>query len=450
MSDDSMPGKQQDRPIPEHRSILFLGVSEWNKWRCENPNIKPQLRLCYIRGRNFAEANFSNADLSEVDFRHSDLTEANFEDANLSGATLEGTRLERASFAGADLRMVNLNFASLRGANLRGTDLSKTLYLEQEQVDVAEGNWLTSLPPGLTYPHHWEKEPKPKLEPLPFSELSTPIFPPPRSIASMLSGETMPPIVEPESAATTDSIPLLQDVPSPIIMAWNAEGKIAVVAPKERPPARGLSPATRDLLAQALTDAAADLAKHIRSGNSDQNIANRLDAYARECAKGGAQLNVLRLDAIVRTLRNLAARDEDAFSYIDAAEFAVFTRNHDALTRFYPDFEDYQRALSSAPNIPAPPNLDLAKLLREPPGPDIIDVSIPDAIDDILPRGESLPDSRRTDTQETNERKFSLMKIVEGLKLALEMPGAAVSAIAAIRRLYAILKPLFDWLMLIF
>ena len=436
MSDDSMPGAPDDGPNPEHLAVLRQGLEVWNLWREQNPDIRPNLFKADLKRFILWDANLQGTDLEGANLEGAWLSLANLRGAlirqarlgnallggaNLSGADLEESQLSWADLYGADLTGAYLAGADLEGAILEGADLvggelARTVNLTQDQINVANGNWVTSLPHGMTYPDHWAKEPE--------AELDTGTSGPPK--------------------------PSLPTSPSPVPMAWSVAGKITVVPPRERPPAHGLSPETRDLLAWALTDAAADLAEHIRSGNSDQNIANRLDAYARECAKGGAQLNVLRLDAIIRTLSGLVRNDTDALSAIDSQEYSVFADDHDRLTRFYPDFEDYQRALASAPNIPAPPNLDLAKLLREPPGPDIIDVSIPDAIDDILPRGESLPDSRRTDTQETNERKFSLMKIVEGLKLALEMPGAAVSAIAAIRRLYAILKPLFDWLMLIF
>lgn len=426
MSDDS-PFDRYDEEVRQRLEcleILRQGADVWNVWRKENPNILPDLSQANLRRTNLKAANFSEINLRGANLEEANLDRAIFWGADLNRANLRWSYLVEADFGRADMREADLTGANLRWAffihPVDGARLNEALHLTQKQIETAEGNWRTLLPPGLIHPDHWDKEPE--------------ISPEPATDSTSASGTKLS----------------LSDIPSPVPMEWNADGKIAVVAPKERLFARGLSPATRDLLARALTDAAADLAKHIRSGNSDQNIANRLDAYARECAKGGAQLNVLRLDAIIRTLSGLVRNDTDALSAIDSQEYSVFADDHDRLTRFYPDFEDYQRALASAPNIPAPPNLDLAKLLREPPGPDIIDVSIPDAIDDILPRGESLPDSRRTDTQETNERKFSLMKIVEGLKLALEMPGAAVGAIAAIPPLYAILKPLFDWLMLIF
>jgi uncharacterized protein YjbI with pentapeptide repeats len=69
----------------EHRALLREGVRNWNTWREENGNIRP--------------------DLSRVDFNG----------ASLMRADLRGTDL-----GGADLREAALNWASLRGTDLGG------------------------------------------------------------------------------------------------------------------------------------------------------------------------------------------------------------------------------------------------------------------------------------------------------------------------------------------
>ena len=58
---------------PEHLKILEQGVEGWNKWRKENPDVRP------------------------------DLIEANLEGANLSGAHLRVANLEGANLSGANL-----------------------------------------------------------------------------------------------------------------------------------------------------------------------------------------------------------------------------------------------------------------------------------------------------------------------------------------------------------
>ena len=71
-------------------------------------------------------------------------------DANLRGARLIGADLSRA-----DLSLADLTGADLRAADLRGADLASCLFLTQAQLDAAEGDTGTRLPPPLTRPAHW-------------------------------------------------------------------------------------------------------------------------------------------------------------------------------------------------------------------------------------------------------------------------------------------------------
>lgn len=73
---------------PEHLDILRQGVSVWNKWRMENPNISPD--LCHI-------------ELNSSDFCAVNLMGTDFDYACLGGARLEGVNLSGASFRGANL-----------------------------------------------------------------------------------------------------------------------------------------------------------------------------------------------------------------------------------------------------------------------------------------------------------------------------------------------------------
>ena len=61
---------------PEHLKILKQGVEVWNKWREENPQIKPDL----------VNANLGGVNLSNADLSYANLVIANFKKAELSGA----------------------------------------------------------------------------------------------------------------------------------------------------------------------------------------------------------------------------------------------------------------------------------------------------------------------------------------------------------------------------
>jgi uncharacterized protein YjbI with pentapeptide repeats len=90
-----------------------------------------------------------------ADLRGADLTGRDLKGADLSGASLRGARLIGADLRGADLTLADLTGADLRGADLSGADVSQTIFLTQSQLDAANGDLRTRLPPALTVPGHW-------------------------------------------------------------------------------------------------------------------------------------------------------------------------------------------------------------------------------------------------------------------------------------------------------
>lgn len=101
----------------EHLKILKQGVEVWNKWREENPAVRP---------------NLLNADL--VGAR---LSGAHLHKADLRGANLRGALLQRTGLGGADLYTANLHGADLSGANLREAIL-RSANLKEAQIDEAD------------------------------------------------------------------------------------------------------------------------------------------------------------------------------------------------------------------------------------------------------------------------------------------------------------------------
>jgi hypothetical protein len=85
---------------------LLQDITEWNKWRKENPR--------------------TNIDLSKADLREAKLLKANLRNVNLRYANLTNANLEGASLLGASLRMANLSMANLVGASFRRAWLGAT------------------------------------------------------------------------------------------------------------------------------------------------------------------------------------------------------------------------------------------------------------------------------------------------------------------------------------
>lgn len=103
----------------EHLKILKRSVPEWNQWREDKPNIKPDLRNAELSGEDLRFANFR-----KTDFYGANLSEANLSGAYLSYSLLSYAILRRADLRGTDLRYADLSDATLLGADFSGADLS--------------------------------------------------------------------------------------------------------------------------------------------------------------------------------------------------------------------------------------------------------------------------------------------------------------------------------------
>lgn len=132
----------------EHKDILAKGVSNWNRWRQQNPEIRPDLSGSNIRIKKLAGVNFRGADLHGALLTGANLKGANLEDADLSGADLMEADLRGAWLGGADLRGVNMMGADLRKADLTGVNLENAILYRadlKETECAANALWLQTL-----------------------------------------------------------------------------------------------------------------------------------------------------------------------------------------------------------------------------------------------------------------------------------------------------------------
>jgi hypothetical protein len=125
----------------EHLAIMMRGVEEWNKWRIDRPNIRPDLSNVNLSGWDLNEVNFSKTDLLRADLSEAYLRESNFLlarliEANLSNTNLAFARLSRATLCGAKFVSANLFGADLNGAVLLETDLNGAIVKETTFGDL--------------------------------------------------------------------------------------------------------------------------------------------------------------------------------------------------------------------------------------------------------------------------------------------------------------------------
>ena len=117
-------------PNEEHLEILKQGVEVWNRWREENPEIKPNLGGEDLSGMDLSGINFHRVSLGRANLRGSilvkaSLNEAYLREANLGMATLSEANLQEAHLSNVILCEADLNEAQLDGAFLSRADLSK-------------------------------------------------------------------------------------------------------------------------------------------------------------------------------------------------------------------------------------------------------------------------------------------------------------------------------------
>jgi len=118
-------------------------VDAWNRWRADNPRVKPDLTFAVMRGANLPLVNLSKAQLREADLVLANLRGADLRHADLSGANLVGARL-----MGVDLAH----------ANISGADLSTAEDLTDEQLQETQGDSSTKLPDKMHAPQKWGRK----------------------------------------------------------------------------------------------------------------------------------------------------------------------------------------------------------------------------------------------------------------------------------------------------
>ena len=107
----------------QHLDVFKKGVKVWNSWRCDNLQIKPDLRGLDVASVLPQERVISNIGEEKSGIY---LVSINLSETNLQGAVFEDAILLNANFKGANLSSANLKGANLARANLKKTNLSKT------------------------------------------------------------------------------------------------------------------------------------------------------------------------------------------------------------------------------------------------------------------------------------------------------------------------------------
>ncbi|MEA5488947.1 MULTISPECIES: pentapeptide repeat-containing protein [Pseudanabaena] len=131
----------------EHLKIFRQGISVWNQWRKENPDLKPDLSHADLSDIDLSNTNILNADMSHADLSESNFNNTKFFSVNLASSIFKNTNFIRVVFSRTkglarvgemyfldsidpnkcfDFNNTNLSYAILRKADFSGTSLSET------------------------------------------------------------------------------------------------------------------------------------------------------------------------------------------------------------------------------------------------------------------------------------------------------------------------------------
>jgi uncharacterized protein YjbI with pentapeptide repeats len=149
----------------------IVTVIRRREWSYEKRDQKLDLHGANLHGANLHEVHLEGANLFLAHLELAYLEHAHLRGANLNDAHLKGANLIHADLKGATLVLTHLEGAFLEDAHLEGAALAKP-YLEstglhsahlkgatgltQRQVDSANGNARTELPPGIVMPESWK------------------------------------------------------------------------------------------------------------------------------------------------------------------------------------------------------------------------------------------------------------------------------------------------------
>lgn len=128
----------------DYLSLIQQGVEAWNRWRGENPEVKPDLSRAYLFEADLSGFNLSNINFNRVCLIGANLKQANLSSANLDGAYASGANLSEANLNGANLNSANLSEANLTGADLTSAQVEATDLTAAQLTGAYLENWRIS------------------------------------------------------------------------------------------------------------------------------------------------------------------------------------------------------------------------------------------------------------------------------------------------------------------
>lgn len=105
-------------------ALIERGAEAWNRWRAENPDVKPDLQSAYLFNQELSGYNLREVSLERACLIGANLRSANLSKSCLKSAYASGADLSEANLAEADLSLSNFSEANFSGADLSGVEAS--------------------------------------------------------------------------------------------------------------------------------------------------------------------------------------------------------------------------------------------------------------------------------------------------------------------------------------
>ncbi|MCB2228979.1 MAG: toll/interleukin-1 receptor domain-containing protein [Desulfarculaceae bacterium] len=121
---------------PEHVKILKQGVKVWNRWRKNNPDIKPDLFEADFANADLTDANLDGAALIRANLANANLNRTSLVRASLTEANLVDVSLTNGNLTEANLRMAHLIDANFSGGNFHKADLSDANLMDAKLIEA--------------------------------------------------------------------------------------------------------------------------------------------------------------------------------------------------------------------------------------------------------------------------------------------------------------------------
>ncbi len=135
--------EDRERAREKHIKILMSGVKSWNKWREDNPEIRPELYMTKIKG-TFCGANLKSVNFEGAIFDHCILAQSKMKGANLAKSFFDECNIQQGNLSEAILSSSHFQNCNLAWCDFTKSKLDRSKFVNcyaiRSKFDYASAN----------------------------------------------------------------------------------------------------------------------------------------------------------------------------------------------------------------------------------------------------------------------------------------------------------------------